>query len=300
MRFFTTDDLDTRIIPAKENFVEVISGLRIGFEDVYRVQRLEERTGFVEIAGAIVIGSIARGSDVRRTSDIDVLVFYDDRRSSADQFLAYLRVYRHFWINQAAKARRYNIPTNIYTILYSQLFMGDLRRNNRQFLGHAVRSLHGLPEHTGEPALLCGSKERIIEMYEKSPKLTQQEADQYITGKLRKLLDAYASFGSMDDQTHVHNLANAANAPFHGARQIFDVLGIKYVDSKKGVIDAIGEQKWSDVSTGIREVDKICKEYEKNLERFAKNQVNPYPIIDGDRLIHRAIDALRALKKKIV
>lgn len=234
MRVFTDSQMVNKQIPYPGQFLEIKRILAQGFISVYNSQHKTDR---LRMLGAIVIGSMARQHDMACTSDIDIVVFYDDNVADDAAIAEFSRIYRGHYLEALSKAYMYNVPTKVYNVFSSKLVSGETR-HTKQFLKHAIVSMEGFGG-TSPSGLLAGDPKAIKKMFQKAPSLTRGQAHQYITGKEEKLRDAHFSWGGLIENEKAKMYADLFNGPFHGARQVLDVLNIPYIDTKEGVIDEI-------------------------------------------------------------
>lgn len=186
MRVFTENQILNRQIPHPGQFLEIKRMLSKGFTSVYEGQHKNDR---LRMLGAVLIGSMAREHDMVCTSDIDIVVFYDDRRADDASVALFAKVYRERYVDALSRACMYNVPTKIYNVFFSKLVLGETR-HTKQFLKHAIVSIEGFGGKSPS-GLLAGDQKAIRKMFQKAPSLTREKALDYITGKEEKLRDAH-------------------------------------------------------------------------------------------------------------
>lgn len=234
MRVFTVNQILNKQIPYPGQFLEIKMMLTQGFKSIYEAQH---KTDQLRMLGAVLIGSMARGHDMACTSDVDIVVFYDDHLADDALIAEFARVHRGQYTDALLKACMYNVPTQIYNVFSSKLVSGETR-HTKQFLKHAIVSMDGF-DGKSPSGLLAGDLKAVRKMFQKTSSLTYEQARQYVVGKQEKLRDSHFSWGGLVENAEAKMCADLFNAPFHGARQVLDVLGMHYIDTKEGVINQI-------------------------------------------------------------
>lgn len=277
MRVFTYDQIEDGRIPRPGHFADVLNGFEIAFKKLDLLQQGTYESLPLRMLGAIVIGSMARKHDALCTSDIDIVVFYDDSRADASAVERFSQTYRGVYTEVMARSLRLNIPVNIYNVFSSRLISGETR-HTRQFLKHAIVAMGGF-DGTVVSSLLAGNTEDVRQMFETSPYLTEGVAKQYLCGKLENLRDGHFSWGGLLQDKTAHLIGNAFNAPFHGARQLLDVFDVPYVDTKRGVIDEM-QKIHEGVANGLEELAFAGREYALACEAWRDKASARRPTID--------------------
>jgi hypothetical protein len=297
MRVFTPTELYGKQIPRPGEFLSVIKALKEGYQDIYLLQRGSESTIPLRMLGAIVIGSMARLHDMACTSDIDVVVFYDDSNANEGVISRYAKRYRERYTQAMKKAEKYNVPINVYNVFLSQL-QKRTTRHTKQFLKHAIVSMDGFGG-TRPTGLLAGDEEEVRSMFETAPDLLVSDARAYMVTKKESLRDGYFSWGGLSHEKVAKLYAQAFNSPFHAARQVLDVRHVAYEDTKPGVIAEIAEIS-PITAFGLQALSNIGSEYGKGCEAFRDDTSNklPAPTLQFESVYSesvRVLDALRAV-----
>ena len=265
MRVFTPKEIESRRIPSPGQFLEVQRSAQSGFRELWDNPPI----GKVIFLGAIMIGSTARGIDVSCTSDIDVVVFYDDRGATSHSRLACGEAFRPYYLDALCLALRFNIPMNVYNIYWSRLASGETR-HTRQFLKHVMNAMNGFGGATAL-GFLAGNERKVKEIFAVAPEMTSLQAKAYIAGKLEKMSDAWLSWGGLSQEKAALFLGNCFNAPFHGARHVLDVKGLPYEDTKQGVIEAISRES-KEMGDSLGTINTACHAYGLMCANFAKGK----------------------------
>jgi len=288
MRVFTLNDLQNKKIPRPGDFEGAFKDLSRGIKEVYqlssKVSTQNPSTSIIFI-GATVIGSMARKFDMRCTSDIDILMFFDDSRVDGNAVARFASQYRGFYVDVLAKAVRHNVPISIYTIFTSRL-QSQTSRHSAHFLKHAINALSGF-EGKGQSGCIVGDVSVMQKICRVAPMQTQDDVIRYISTKQEKLCNGYFSIGGLSQESTAKWFGNCFNAPFHSARNVLDLKNISYEDTKEGVIKAV-ESFSKTVAALLRELAKKVLEYSKSCDRFRDDIKNVIarPQLDSD-LIYR-------------
>ena len=294
MRVFTTDELWARKIPTAINFFEVVEALRFSFGNVsaFETQKFFGRPLF--FLGAVAVGSVARKHDLACTSDIDIVAFYDDTQVSKKEVVTFFAESKDFYVRALQIANYYNIPVNVYNVFLSML-IENKTRYNKQFLKH-VRNVMGGLDSDQPSGLLSGYPRLIEDVINQAHSLTKEQAIQYIVTKKEKMTDGYISFGGLSEERKAKFCAQILNAPFHATRQVFDVRGMHYVDTKQGVLLASTELSL-EIADSLELLVALSEDYITQCEKYRDDMTNkePVPILDAEKAYYHAHRVLSLL-----
>ncbi len=296
MRVFTDNQILNKQIPSPGQFLEVKRLLTQGFVSLYEAQHKKDS---LKILGAIVIGSMARQHDMACTSDIDVIVFYDDNLADDQAVAEFARIHRGHYTEALSVACRFNVPTKIYNVFSSKLVSSETR-HTKQFLKHAIVSMEGFGA-TSPSGLLAGNEKAVRKMFQKASLLTRDQAYQYITSKEEKIRDAHFSWGGLVDYDKAKMYADLFNGPFHGARQVLDILNIHYTDTKSGVIDQILKLS-PKTAERLVVLAKEAKRYGEQCVLFRDDKQNKVrrPFVEIESVYRESYASLAALRGLIL
>jgi hypothetical protein len=295
MRVFTPTQLYEKRIPKSSDFLSVHKDMKAGFEEVFLLQRETERTIPLRLCGAIVIGSLARQHDMACTSDIDIVTFYDDREANEGVVARFMKKYRERYTLAMVRAEKYNIPINVYNT-FSSLLKAGATRHNKQFLKHAIFSMEGFGGKS-ESGLLAGNSEEVREIFQLAPSLGREGAKMYLDRKKEELRDGHSAWGGLSEEKTAKLFGQMFNSPFHAARQVLDVLGVEYEDTKPGVMREIAGIV-PKAATSLQELALIASDYVKACEVFRDDATNkaPAPTLSFEQVYSEASCTLLSLR----
>lgn len=299
MRVFTQIELADKRIPRPYQFLEVLSDLRYAFKQQKQSEEIDPDKKDLRLAGAVVIGSMARGYDMMCTSDIDILVFYDDADVTTEVALQYAQRNRTRYVGALQKAVHYNVPVNIYNIYAGKLAARDTRHTH-QFLSHATRSVDGFGG-SSQSGLLAGDAEDVMKIIRTAGGFNYKLTLRYVRDKREKLRDGYHSWGGLSQEAAARLYGTIFTSPFHAVRQYLFCDGREYVDTKGGVVDSFAKYTSEKTAEPLRRLLRASTVYGLECGAYRDDltsKVQP-PHLDFDQHFADAYQVLTSITELI-
>jgi predicted nucleotidyltransferase len=300
VRVFTQIELADKQIPRPYHFLGVLSDLKHAFSQQKQSEEVDPEKKDLRLVGAVVIGSMARGSDMMCTSDIDILVFYDDVGVTAEVAMQYAKKNRTMFYGALEKATHYNVPVNIYNIYAEKLVARDTR-HTWQFLRHAARSVEGFGG-ASQSGLLIGNAEDVVKIIRTAGGFDHKLALLYARDKREKLRDGYHSWGGLSQDAAAKLYGTIFTSPFHSVRQYLDCDGREYVDSKLGVVDSFAKYTSEETAEPLRRLLHTSTMYGQGCDVYRDDltgRVQP-PRLDFEQNFADAYQVLTSITELIM
>jgi hypothetical protein len=295
MRVFTAMQIANKHIPSSGQFFEVIRMLKDGFTKAYNNQR---RTDNISMLGVVLIGSMVHQLDAMCTSDINIVVFYDDRHADEIAITEFARLHRDSYITSLVEAAKRNIPVKIHTVFWSKVAHRD-SFYTKGFLERVLLLAKGSGSKV-PASLIVGDLNAMEKLCIVAPAFTREKKAAYISSVQEKIRNGYLFLGGLSENDQAEMYKNLFDAPFYAAGQVLDIIGIPHNGTKREVVNEIKKiipgtaKKMVDIAQIAYLYGKDCDNYLHDKEQKVKR-----PFLDIEKIYRDSLMILEDLLKVV-